>query len=114
MIIQNINSANQATTSGIRVGDSTPAVVASISQAVGSSQPSTQQLKTAVDDINQAMQQSNQNLEFSIDTTNNKPIVKVVDTQTGQLILQIPSKVAIAIAQSIGQQQQGMLLSQKA
>ena len=35
-----------------------------------------------MDAINKAMQQSNQNLEFSVDTDTNKTVVKMVDTST--------------------------------
>lgn len=113
MIIQNTNSPNQVASMGTRVSDNAPAPVAEAPIQVTAPQPSPQQLKTAVDGINQAMRQSRQNLEFTVDTGTKMSVVKVVDTETGQLVLQIPSKVTLAIAESIGQSQHGMLLSQK-
>ncbi len=113
MIIQNTNSPNQVAPIGTRVSDNAPAPVAGAPIQIATPQPSSQQLKTAVDGINQAMRQSNQNLEFTVDTGTKMSVVKVVDTETGQLLLQIPSKVTLAIAQSIDQSQHGMLLSQK-
>jgi uncharacterized FlaG/YvyC family protein len=44
--------------------------------------------------INRAMQQANQNLEFEfiINTDTNQTVVKVVDKKTGELVRQIPSE----------------------
>jgi len=113
MIIQNANT-NQGASPVRLVSDDVPKVVANTSEPVTPQQPSSQQLKAAVDGINQVMQQSNSNLEFSVDPNTKKPIVQMVDTETGKLILQIPSKAALAIAQSIDQYQRGLLLNQKA
>lgn len=72
------------------------------------------QLQHAVEKFNNAMKESKQNLEFSVDTETKKPVIKLVDSVTGELIRQIPSKEMLAIARSIDQFQQGMLLSHKA
>jgi flagellar protein FlaG len=125
MIIQN-STTNQAAAPARLASDGAPnAVITAPSNAeaqssvavaqVASQQPSSQQLQNAVDGINQAMRQSNQNLEFSVDPGTKKPIVKMVDTQTGELIRQFPSEETLAIARSIDQflQRQGLLLNQK-
>ena len=122
MIIQNINQAGQPAR---RVSDDAPKVVVDVSiarfaldDAVKTRPPSSEQLKQATDKINQVMRQSNQSLEFefkfSVDTDTKKPIVRVVDTTTGELIRQIPSEATLAIAHSIDQFQKSFLLSQKA
>lgn len=79
-------------------------------------QPSDQQLKAAVDNINQAMRQSNKSLELSIDTSTKKPVVKMIDSETGELLRQYPSKEVLAIAQGIDEflSHQGLLLNKKA
>lgn len=77
-------------------------------------QPTDAQLQSAVDKLNQAMQQSNTNLQFSIDSDSKRMLIRVVDTNTGNTIKQIPSKEVIAISQAIDQFQQGLLLRQKA
>lgn len=76
--------------------------------------PSAAQLQNVVDGINKALKQSNKNLEFSVDADTKKSIVKVVDTETGDLIRQFPSEEALAISRAIDQMQQGLLLKQKA
>jgi flagellar protein FlaG len=77
-------------------------------------QVSTEALNSAVAAINQAMQQSNPALEFSVDTDTQKTVVRMVDTSTGELIRQFPSETTLAIARGIEEFQQGLLLTQKA
>jgi len=130
MIIQNTN-ANQWAPPVRHVSDDAPTVVADTSTAATTSatnatakvdpqQPSAQQLKSAVESLNQAMRKSTPNLEFSVDADTKKQIVKMVDTQTGTLIRQYPSEEVVAIARSIDQflanqqVQHGLLLNQKA
>ena len=76
--------------------------------------PQTTQLKNAVGKFNDVMRQSKQNLEFSVDTETKKPIIKLVDTVTGDVIRQIPTEEMLAITRSIDHFQQGLLLKQKA
>jgi flagellar protein FlaG len=121
MLIQNIGSA--ASAPGL-TGNSGPAPVATPTtqaapvelpqQQAAQPQPTDAQLKNAVDNINHAMQQSNSSVEFSIDQSTKQTVVKVMDTQTGQLISQFPSKSALAVSQMIEQAQPGALVTQKA
>ena len=75
-------------------------------------QVSSEQLTKAVDEINRAMQQSNRSLQFSMDA--GTVVVRMTDSETGEVIRQIPSEETLAIARSIGDIQQGLLLKQKA
>jgi flagellar protein FlaG len=83
-------------------------------------QPNPEQLKAAVAAINRSLRHANQNLQFSLDADTNKMVVKMVDSETGELIRQIPSDAVLAIARSIDQYQQshqiqqGLLFQQKA
>ena len=76
--------------------------------------PSVQEVKQAVEQINRFMQQSNRTLQFSFDKEANRIVVKITDSQTGELIRQIPSEEVLAISRAIGDIQQGMLLRQSA
>ena len=76
--------------------------------------PTAEQLSDAVRQINKAMQQSNRNLEFSMDEDTHRLVVRLTDTETGELIRQIPSEETLAISRSIDEFQQGFLLKQKA
>lgn len=94
-----------------------PEAVAIASRQAVLQQPSPQQLNDAVIALNQAMRQSNQSVEFSVDSNTKKPIVKMSDTATGEVLRQFPSEEMLAIARSIDQflqLQHGLLLKQQA
>lgn len=124
MITLNTNGANPASPPAGRVSDGAPKVAADAPKTkpapdikqTGETQTSPQQLEVAVKEINQALQQSNRNLQISVDSDTKRPVVKLVDTETGEMIRQIPSEEALAISRSIDefQQQQGLLFSEKA
>ncbi|CAH1073798.1 flagellar protein FlaG [Candidatus Nitrotoga sp. 1052] len=81
---------------------------------IAEEQASSSQLRNAADNINKVLKQSNKNLEFSVDTGTQKPIVKLIETDTGDLIRQYPTEEMLAISSAIDQFQQGVLLKQKA
>jgi flagellar protein FlaG len=116
MLIQNVNNVLQ-TPQPIRLpSDGSPKVAVAAVQAPPQ-QPSAQQLNSAVNHINQVMQKANMSMELSIDSNTKTPVVKMKDTQTGELIRQFPSEEVLAIANSIDQFlefQQGILLKTKA
>lgn len=127
MIIQN-SSTNQTGQPVRQAGDDASMVHAEPSQGVtvkspriateqtSIEHPSAEKLKEAIGVINQVMQRSNNALEFSVDPASKLPIVKLIDTETGELIRQFPTEETLAIARSIDQyqMQHGMLLKQKA
>lgn len=105
------------------VGAHAPKVVANAPKveptrgvALDTQQPTAEQMKNAIDVVNLVMQQSNHSLEFSTDSDTKRPVVKLVDTETGELIRQYPSEEMLAISRSIDeyQQRQGLLLKHKA
>lgn len=115
MIIQNTSPMSQA----VQPGGATPAKAsprtgAAAPAAAAPAQPSLEELKSAVATINKAMQQSNRNLEFSVDNDTDRTVVRMVDTSTGELIRQFPSEATLAISREIERFQQGLLLRQKA
>jgi flagellar protein FlaG len=134
MLIQNISNMTQAPqparlANDRFTGNGEPAVVAANTQATLQAtsaelpqiaakqvahQPAAAELQSSVDNINKALRQADKNLVFSIDEASNKTIIKVVDSVTGDVIREIPSKEALAISQAIEQIQQGLLLKQKA
>lgn len=77
-------------------------------------EPSAAQLQNAVDSINKTLKQANRSLEFTVDESTNKQVVKLVDTDTGDLVRQFPSEELLAISRAIDQIQQGLLLKQEA
>ena len=63
--------------------------------------------------INDFLKKSSAGIEFSVDEGSNRIIVRVVDSETRELIRQMPSEEALAIAQSLDRLT-GLLLAQDA
>ncbi|MFB4393826.1 MULTISPECIES: flagellar protein FlaG [unclassified Pseudomonas] len=61
----------------------------------------TDKVKQAVAEIEQFLKQSRRNLEFSTDEDSGKIVVKVIASDTGELIRQLPSEEALRIAESL-------------
>ncbi|AYG46020.1 flagellar protein FlaG [Pseudomonas sp. Leaf58] len=58
-------------------------------------------VKSAVSEIEKFMKASQRNLEFSTDEESGKIVVKVIATDSGELIRQLPSEEALRIARSL-------------
>ena len=75
--------------------------------------PAAAQLQQALERLKQAVPAKSNALQFSLDDSSGQTIARVVDSETGEVIRQIPSKELLEIAQAIDKMQ-GMLLKQKA
>lgn len=71
------------------------------------------ELNDAVKTTNRFMQALSQNLQFSVDKDTNTTVVKLVDTQTKDVIRQIPSEEMLSIAKALDKLQ-GLLIKDKA
>jgi flagellar protein FlaG len=58
-------------------------------------------LKAAVQEIEKFVQSVRRNLEFSIDEASGKVVVKVIASETGEVVRQLPSAEALKIADSL-------------
>jgi len=127
MLIQNTSSMTQP----VRLTSDTPAaapavvstpVVAPEIQTEKPSAPAKQaekpltdtQMQETLDHINAALLNSNINIQFNVGADGQKAVLKLIDTQTGEVIRQFPTDAALSISRSIEQFQQGLLLNQKA
>lgn len=61
----------------------------------------TQGLKELVGELNESTQMARHHLSFNIDEGSGRTVVKVIDTETDQVIRQIPSEHVLAIAETI-------------
>ncbi|MNI89745.1 flagellar protein FlaG [compost metagenome] len=52
-------------------------------------------------DIREFVQAAQRNLDFSIDDSTGRVVVKVIATESGEVIRQIPSETALKLAQSL-------------
>lgn len=58
-------------------------------------------LKTAVQEIEKFVQSVKRNLEFSIDEPSGKVVVKVIASDSGEVIRQIPNEEVLKLANSL-------------
>lgn len=72
-----------------------------------------QQLESAVRSVQQFVRPMSGSLEFSMDDSTGKTVIKVIDRSTKELIRQIPSEEMLEIARALDRLQ-GLLVYQKA
>jgi flagellar protein FlaG len=83
--------------------------------AAPQAEPSLGQVQQAVQKINTSLTSQSQGIQFSIDSNSHRIVVEVVDQSNNKVIRQIPSKQALAIADSLDQAPtQGLLIKQQA
>ncbi|WPN96777.1 flagellar protein FlaG [Pseudomonas sp. MUP55] len=63
--------------------------------------PERADLEKAVTDIREFVQSAQRKLDFSIDDSTHRVVVKVIATDTGEVIRQIPSETALKLAQNL-------------
>ncbi|QHD00220.1 flagellar biosynthesis protein FlaG [Pseudomonas sp. S04] len=66
-----------------------------------SEEPQRLALEKAVTDIREFVQATQRNLNFSIDDSTGQVVVKVIATDSGEVIRQIPSETALKLAQNL-------------
>ena len=79
----------------------------------GGPAPAREAVENAVGKLNENPQFTAQGLRFSIDEESGKTVVKIVDSETQEILRQIPSADALALAHSIDKMR-GLLLREKA
>ncbi|SDU86303.1 flagellar protein FlaG [Pseudomonas mucidolens] len=70
-------------------------------ESTSDEEPQRVALEKAVTDIREYVQATQRNLDFSIDDTTGKVVVKVIATDSGEVIRQIPSETALKLAQNL-------------
>jgi flagellar protein FlaG len=74
-------------------------------------------LEQALQDLNGYVQNVQRNLQFDVDDTSGHTVIRVVDSETAEVIRQIPSEEVLALARhlkSMGEGEQGLFLKEKA
>lgn len=77
-------------------------------------QPSSGEIEAVVERINNHLLKNDVSLDFSVDETTSIPVVKVTNTTTGDIVMQFPSKVVLAISEAITNKQAGALVQDHA
>jgi flagellar protein FlaG len=122
--IQAIGRSQLPAAPAVPAAGQTPAVVVAAVPAAGQNkapkkveltlnpEEKQQTLKAALEELNQQMAANKQNLGFRMDDAINGPVITVHNTQTGEVVRQIPSQVVLDIAHSIDSLK-GVLFSKK-
>ena len=102
-----------ATVSTVAVATSaaTPATNPVVAQKP--TRPDPQKAAQAAKEINDFLKSSSAGIEFQVDNQSERVIVRVVDTETKQLIRQVPTEEMVAISHALDRMT-GLLLAQKA
>jgi flagellar protein FlaG len=80
-------------------------------EAARPSAPSAAELRKAVEQANQQLDEKSSELSFQLDDDTGSVVVKLVDTKTKEVLRQIPSPEALAIAKALAEQdKRGALL----
>jgi len=72
---------------------------------------SKEQVQEAVSRINEYVQKSERTLDFQLDEDSGKTIIRVYDTNSAELIRQIPSELALELAQKLNDEEPTLLFS---
>ena len=86
---------------GTYAGEMLAGVAASVGGKPSRGGRGTQDLNDVVSELNTAMKITGTKLSFSVDSVTKQTIVRVVDSETGELIRQIPSEVMLKLSHNI-------------
>lgn len=70
-----------------------------------------EKVQEAVSRINEYVQQSERSLEFRMDDTSGRTVIRVYDKQSEELIRQMPSELALELAQKLNDEEPSLLFS---
>lgn len=84
------------------------------SQQAALEEENPQQLEQAVTQLNDFAQNIQRTLNFSVEEVTGQTVVQVFDSETDELIRQIPSEEAIKLASAIEEQARSLLLNEQA
>ncbi|PKM46131.1 MAG: flagellar biosynthesis protein FlaG [Gammaproteobacteria bacterium HGW-Gammaproteobacteria-1] len=77
-----------------------------------------EQLRNAMSQLSNYVQSVQRNLNFSIDESSGQTVIKVIDSESEEIIRQIPSEEMLALARRLnelnGEQVSGLLMQSKA
>lgn len=132
MDISNLNTVNQQVPSVVKLDEGTTLqksaargnVLPTLEKAVQSSSdeqqsespkfpPTEEALRDLVAKANETSQARSSDLKFSVAEGGDTSVVRIEDSETGELIRQIPSEAMVELARALDEQRQGMMLEEK-
>ena len=73
---------------------------------------STQDLQVAVDRLNQSLKEMNRDVNFSVDSSTGKDVVRVFNSNTGELVRQLPNDEMLNFVKNL-ENMMGMIFDNK-
>ena len=107
------NSASFSSTSATSTAKTEDPAATQRTEEAKTGQIGNEELNKVVEEVNDFIKPINNSLQFSIDKDLGTTVVKVIDTDTAEMIKQIPSEEMLALAKAIGQLK-GLLVKQQA
>ncbi|NMG32176.1 flagellar protein FlaG [Aromatoleum evansii] len=102
-----------STATGLTAATDRPREAQAADVQTAATPPSSDDIIRALDEVREAVKPVAQSLHFSLDQDTGRTVVKVMDTETNEMIRQIPSEDILKIAQAIDKLQ-GLLIKQQA
>ena len=102
--VQNTDAAASAQvvkTVSVRHVDTTQATGTTDESAAAHKQATEKTLDELVSDLNKQIQSTTRALHFTVDEKYGRPIVSVVDKETNEVVRQIPTEVALQLADAL-------------
>jgi flagellar protein FlaG len=98
-------SANQSVALAVPLEKPSVAAVSAPAESKGSERqgknPDDEKVKAAAEDIQKFFQSVKRNLEFSVDESSGKVVVKVIASYSGEVVRQIPNEEVLKLAESL-------------
>lgn len=89
-----------------------PTTTKTMTPEVQEVQPNDQEMEAAVDNLNKVIANSLQSIQFSMDKEAGRVVVKVLDSETKQVLRQIPNPEVLAISKNLARLQ-GLFVSDR-
>ncbi len=96
-------------TSGAADVSKLASIVIKPSEVSQAAQPLKKTIEQAAQDLQNYMQSSGRNLSFSVDPNTGYQVVRVMNTETGELIRQIPTSEFLKLAEGMTQTNSGLI-----
>ncbi|MCX7178486.1 MAG: flagellar protein FlaG [Proteobacteria bacterium] len=77
-------------------------------------QPNNKEVTRVTEELQRRVSSAAPELQFSVDHTSGRSVIRITDPSTNEVIRQIPSEEALQIAKGLDQFQKGLLLHSKA
>jgi len=99
------DNSDKASVSGAQSGNVLPPEMETVNKL------SQDDVREAVSRINEYVQQTERTLDFQLDEDSGKTVIRVYDKASAELIRQIPSELALELAQKLNDEEPTLLFS---